>query len=74
MPYKINDAECTACGACEAQCPNVAIVEKNGAYRVNSKKCTECIGHFDSPQCVEACPVDDCLIIDTSLPRYEARV
>ena len=21
-------------------------------------KCTECVGHFDTPQCVEVCPVD----------------
>jgi ferredoxin len=20
--------------------------------------CTECVGHFDEPQCVEVCPVD----------------
>jgi ferredoxin len=21
-------------------------------------KCTECVGHYDEPQCVEVCPVD----------------
>jgi ferredoxin len=21
-------------------------------------KCTECVGHFDLPQCVEVCPVE----------------
>lgn len=26
-------------------------------------KCTECVGHFDTPQCVEVCPVD-CIPLD----------
>ena len=25
--------------------------------RIDPKKCTECVGHFDTPQCVEVCPV-----------------
>jgi ferredoxin len=25
--------------------------------------CTECIGHYDQPQCIEVCPVE-CIIID----------
>ena len=36
-----------------ATCPNVAIYEKNGTFVINPKKCTECIGHFDKPQCAE---------------------
>ena len=27
-------------------------------YVIDSAKCTECVGHFDTPQCVEVCPVD----------------
>ena len=72
MAYKILESECTSCGACEAECPNVAIREKGGIYLVNAKKCTECIGHFDQPQCVSVCPVDDCCVIDESIPRYQA--
>ena len=26
--------------------------------RENPELCTECVGHFDEPQCVEVCPVD----------------
>ncbi len=73
MAYKIIASLCTACAACEAECPNVAISEKNGVFVINSKKCTECLGHFDSPQCVAACPVDDTCVIDESVPRYELR-
>jgi ferredoxin len=27
-------------------------------YEINPAKCTECVGHFDEPQCVQVCPVD----------------
>ena len=26
-------------------------------YEINPAKCTECVGHFDEPQCVQVCPV-----------------
>ena len=27
-------------------------------YEIHSHLCTECVGHFDTPQCVEVCPVE----------------
>lgn len=36
-------------------------------YFIVSEKCTECVGHYDEPQCAEVCPVDCCLID----PNYE---
>ncbi len=30
---------------------------------MNPDRCTECVGHYEEPQCVEVCPVD-CIIID----------
>ena len=30
-------------------------------YEIDGDLCTECVGHFDTPQCVEVCPVDCCL-------------
>ena len=30
--------------------------------------CTECVGHYDTPQCVEVCPVE-CIIIDPAHPE-----
>jgi ferredoxin len=41
-------------------------------FFIKPEKCTECQGHFDEPQCVAACPVDNTCIIDTSVPRYAA--
>ena len=26
-------------------------------YEINPDQCTECVGHFDEPQCVQVCPV-----------------
>ena len=72
MAYKIVASQCTGCSMCEPECPNQAISEKNGTFIIDPKKCTECIGHFDDPQCVACCPVDDTCIIDTSYPRYQA--
>jgi len=70
MAYKIVTSSCTGCSACEPECPNQAIIEKNGTFLIKPEKCTECIGHFDDPQCVAACPVDKTVIIDNSYPRY----
>jgi nitrogenase cofactor biosynthesis protein NifB len=41
-------------------------------FVINPKKCTECIGYFDTPQCVAVCPVDNTCVIDASYPRYQA--
>jgi ferredoxin len=27
-------------------------------YEINPNLCTECVGHFDTPQCEEVCPID----------------
>jgi ferredoxin len=32
-------------------------------YIIDPAKCTECVGHFDTPQCVVVCPVD-CIPLD----------
>ena len=63
MSMIINE-ECINCAACEDDCPNDAITEGDEIYVINSDLCTECVGAFDEPQCVELCPVDDCIILD----------
>lgn len=72
MAYKIVASQCSGCSACEPECPNVAIREKNGVYIIDPKKCTECLGHFDEAQCAAVCPVEKTCIIDTAYPRYQA--
>ncbi len=50
--------ECINCDVCEPACPNEAISQGAEIYVIDPGRCTECIGHFDAPQCVEVCPVD----------------
>ena len=56
--------ECINCGACEPECPNEAITQGDSIYLVDFAKCTECVGAFDTPKCVEICPVDGCIVTD----------
>jgi len=51
-------SDCINCGACEPECPNDAISEGDDIYVIDPDLCTECVGHFDNPQCVEVCPVE----------------
>jgi ferredoxin len=50
--------ECINCDVCVPECPNDAISEGDEIYVIEADLCTECVGHFDEPQCVEVCPVD----------------
>ena len=60
MAYKITE-ECISCGACEEECKNKAIQAGETAYIIAADKCTECVGWYESPKCVEICPVDCCV-------------
>jgi ferredoxin len=62
MSLLIND-ECINCDVCEPECPNGAITQGDEIYEIDPNLCTECVGHFDEPQCIEVCPVD-CILKD----------
>ena len=49
--------ECINCDVCEPECPNDAISMGELIYEIDAQRCTECVGHFDEPQCVQVCPV-----------------
>ncbi len=49
--------ECINCDVCEPECPNDAIFMGELIYEIYPHKCTECVGHFDEPQCMQVCPV-----------------
>ena len=55
--------ECINCDVCEPVCPNTAIYQGESVYEISPDKCTECVGHFDEPQCVAICPVN-CIFND----------
>ena len=62
MALLITD-ECINCDVCEPECPNGAITQGEEIYEIDPNLCTECVGHFDEPQCISVCPVD-CIIPD----------
>ena len=55
--------ECINCDVCEPECPNGAISQGDEIYVIDPDSCTECVGHFDEPQCQQVCPVD-CIPLD----------
>jgi len=62
MALYITD-ECINCDVCEPECPNGAISQGDEIYEINPNLCTECVGHYETSQCVEVCPVD-CILKD----------
>jgi ferredoxin len=67
MALMITD-ECINCDVCEPECPNEAISAGEEIYVIDPGKCTECVGHFDEPQCQKVCPVD-CIPLDPDRPE-----
>jgi len=51
MAYVINDS-CTACGACEPECPVDCISAGEPMYVIDAEACIDCAA------CAEVCPVD----------------
>jgi ferredoxin len=62
MALMITD-ECINCDVCEPECPNDAISQGADIYEIDPALCTECIGHFETSQCVEVCPVE-CILVN----------
>ncbi|WP_440906279.1 YfhL family 4Fe-4S dicluster ferredoxin [Catenovulum sp. SX2] len=57
MALLIED-DCINCDMCEPECPNQAIYMGADIYEIDTEKCTECVGHYDEPQCTNVCPID----------------
>lgn len=55
--------DCINCDVCEPECPNEAISQGEEIYVINPNLCTQCVGHYDEPQCQQVCPVD-CIPLD----------
>lgn len=62
MALYITD-ECINCDLCAVECPNEAISMGDDFFEIDSEKCTECIGHYEEPNCVQVCPVE-CILAD----------
>jgi len=72
MALMITDA-CINCDVCEPECPNGAISQGEEYYQIDPALCTECVGHYESSQCVEVCPVD-CIPLDPEHPETRAEL
>ena len=64
---------CINCDVCEPECPNEAIALGAEIYEIDPDKCTECVGHYDAPQCVKVCPVD-CIPLDPAWVETPAQL
>lgn len=64
----IINALCVNCDVCEPACPNGAISQGEVIYEIAPERCTECVGHYDEPQCIEVCPVE-CIDLDPAHPE-----
>ncbi|EMH4162459.1 YfhL family 4Fe-4S dicluster ferredoxin [Pluralibacter gergoviae] len=55
---------CINCDMCEPECPNEAISMGESIYQIDSDRCTECIGHYDTPTCQKVCPIPNTITKD----------
>ena len=70
LPECPNEAIFETRAACESA--GNPVTEGDGAndiYVITYERCTECVGHFDEPQCSAVCPVENCCIPDPSQPE-----
>ena len=67
MAVSIVDS-CVNCFACMIVCPNEAIYESKPHFMVDSRKCTECEGDYDTPQCATICPVEEAILDASGAP------
>lgn len=61
MPAVI-EVSCINCDMCVPECPNEAISMGSLHYQVDPLLCTECVGFYEKPTCIEVCPID-CVVL-----------
>ena len=66
-------SDCINCDVCEPACPNQAIYQGVEIFEINPNLCTECVGHFDAPECQAICPVE-CIIVDPNHTETKAQL
>ncbi|MDQ6993828.1 MAG: YfhL family 4Fe-4S dicluster ferredoxin [Mariprofundus sp.] len=73
MALRITD-DCINCTVCESECPNVGITKGPDIYQIDQNLCTECVGHYDSPRCMELCPIDSAIMNPQQKPVKKSKV
>lgn len=67
MALKIIDS-CVNCWACEPLCPSQAILEAKPHFRIDTSRCTECLGDYADPQCASICPIEGAIVNQMNEP------
>ena len=60
MALLITD-KCINCDMCLPECPNEAIYEGAKVYEIDTDRCTECVGFYETQTCVDVCPIE-CIV------------
>ncbi|HHR4729378.1 TPA: YfhL family 4Fe-4S dicluster ferredoxin [Salmonella enterica] len=66
--------KCINCDMCEPECPNEAISMGDSIYEINSDKCTECVGHYETPTCQKVCPIPNTILQDPAHVETEEQL
>jgi len=59
---------------CEPECPNEAISMGDSIYQINPDRCTECVGHYDTPTCQKVCPIPNTILKDPDHKESEEQL
>ena len=43
-------------------------------YEIDVNRCTECIGHYDTPTCQKVCPIPNTIITDPAHQESEEQL
>ncbi|MGK3450527.1 YfhL family 4Fe-4S dicluster ferredoxin, partial [Escherichia coli] len=62
--------KCINCDMCEPECPNEAISMGEHIYEINSDKCTECVGHYETPTCQKVCPLPNTIVKEAAAKAF----
>lgn len=65
---------CINCDMCEPECPNQAITMGPEIYQIDPSRCTECVGHYETPTCQKVCPIEHTIISDPAHPETEEQL
>jgi ferredoxin len=60
MPYSVTE-DCINCDACRPECPTESVAVGEETYVIDASTCVECVDYYDTPKCVELCPID-CIV------------
>lgn len=73
MALLITD-KCINCDMCVPECPNTAISPGDSIYQIDSGRCTECVGHYQTPGCQKVCPIPNTIVKDLAHPESEEQL